>query len=167
VFSVRDGKLAFIYWGVARVAGKAKVADGRMHTIAVRYVKGAAWSFYVDGQLDFRAKGNSQDIAGQYFKIGTDAGWAGPAFPGKITCVKYSTQTRDFDKLLKTANVKEVSPPVIVDDFDMVAPIKAKDPTSTGSGQAGGVICITRYVDCSMFGGYDPKDPCRQTCLRQ
>lgn len=29
VVSVTDGKLAWIYWGVARVSGRAKVADGK------------------------------------------------------------------------------------------------------------------------------------------
>ena len=26
--------------------------------------------------------------------------------------------------------------------------------------------CPTTYVDCSDFGGYDPNDPCKQTCLQ-
>lgn len=29
------------------------------------------------------------------------------------------------------------------------------------------VACLARYVDCSMFGGYDPADPCQQTCLKK
>ena len=26
--------------------------------------------------------------------------------------------------------------------------------------------CSKMYVDCSLFGGYDPEDACKQTCLR-
>ena len=25
-------------------------------------------------------------------------------------------------------------------------------------------MCTAQYVDCSMYGGYDPKDPCNHTC---
>jgi len=25
--------------------------------------------------------------------------------------------------------------------------------------------CSGKFVDCSMYGGYDPTDPCRQTCI--
>ena len=26
------------------------------------------------------------------------------------------------------------------------------------------MMCTMQYVDCSMYGGYDPKDPCNHTC---
>lgn len=32
---------------------------------------------------------------------------------------------------------------------------------------AGKIKCPLRYVDCKSRGGYDPKDPCRQTCLKK
>jgi hypothetical protein len=28
-------------------------------------------------------------------------------------------------------------------------------------------MCSKVYVDCSKFGGYDPKDKCKQTCLKK
>lgn len=28
-------------------------------------------------------------------------------------------------------------------------------------------MCADNYVDCTDFGGYDPYDPCKQTCLKQ
>jgi hypothetical protein len=28
-------------------------------------------------------------------------------------------------------------------------------------------VCNKRYVDCSRYGGYDPNDKCRQTCLKK
>ena len=27
------------------------------------------------------------------------------------------------------------------------------------------VMCTGEYVDCDGFGGYDPRDPCNQTCI--
>lgn len=27
------------------------------------------------------------------------------------------------------------------------------------------VTCRGKYVDCTKFGGYDPRDPCRETCV--
>lgn len=27
------------------------------------------------------------------------------------------------------------------------------------------VFCDGKFVDCDGFGGYDPRDPCRQTCV--
>lgn len=31
--------------------------------------------------------------------------------------------------------------------------------------EAGEVMCILKYVDCSLLGGYDPEDVCNQTCM--
>lgn len=28
-------------------------------------------------------------------------------------------------------------------------------------------VCPKKYVDCTMYGGYDPNDKCRQTCLKK
>jgi hypothetical protein len=86
VFRIKDGKLNHIYWGGPAVSGRAKVADGKQHTVAVRFLRNKGWSFYVDGKLDFTRRGNSKDVKGQYFVIGTSAGWAGPGFSGKISC---------------------------------------------------------------------------------
>jgi len=27
------------------------------------------------------------------------------------------------------------------------------------------VMCTMQFVDCSAHGGYDPRDPCRHTCM--
>ena len=29
------------------------------------------------------------------------------------------------------------------------------------------VMCTGQYVDCDGFGGYDPRDPCKQTCIQK
>ena len=26
-------------------------------------------------------------------------------------------------------------------------------------------MCTRQYTDCSMYGGYDPRDPCKHTCM--
>lgn len=28
-------------------------------------------------------------------------------------------------------------------------------------------MCVARFVDCSELGGYDPSDPCNQTCMEE
>jgi len=55
---------------------------------------------------------------------------------------------------------------------EFVAPKKkpekvVKEETKTKEPVNEGIICPKRYVDCKKYGGYDPLDPCKQTCLRK
>jgi hypothetical protein len=41
--------------------------------------------------------------------------------------------------------------------------IKCK--VDSGSSQKDNVFCTGNFVDCSGYGGFDPTDPCKQTCV--
>jgi len=78
----------------------------------------------------------------------------------KQTCLHKSVNTLETCKDNCKTNAKRVAGSDLTKEKTMYYECADKCEGVTS-------VCPKKYVDCKMYGGYDPNDKCRQTCLKK
>lgn len=117
-FFIRGGKLAFDIGWVGAVSGKAKVADGEWHTVAITWQKSdERVRLYVDGKLDGEGELAAKD---KLPKRAVRIGFTAPDFPRPATFFQGEMSEVRFYQMRLTEDLRGL-PTVAAQDKSLVA----------------------------------------------